>query len=61
MKVTKKVTIYFLILVASIIVTAVGLDIRLRLWEGWIIVVGGLGMCIWSAWCLAKEVNNNKK
>jgi hypothetical protein len=61
MKVFNKRTIYFIILVASIIVAAVGLDIRLRTWEGWIIVVFGLAVCVWSAWHLAKEINNGKK
>ena len=61
MNFTHKRTVYFVILVVSIIFTAFGLDIRLRAWEGWIVVVIGLGICIWSAWHLAKEVNNNKK
>jgi hypothetical protein len=61
MKVLNKRTVNFIVLAASIIVTAVGLDIRLKAWEGWIIVVIGLGFCVWSAWHLAKEINNGKK
>lgn len=61
MKVSINKTAYFIILVASIVIAAVGLDIRLRTWEGWIVVIIGLGVCIWSAWHLAKAINNKKK
>lgn len=60
MNVSRKI-MYFIILVVSIIIAAIGLELRLSAWYGWILVAIGIGSCIFGAWNLARVINAEKK